>query len=249
MELTNSYFHTARSLSIRAETFSLYIRGFIGVKTLYVSGLGIHLSLHIFTLSPFPIDHLIPSSTMLLAAKMLRQAKDGLLPSWASRKDLLAKYVAWKTWWKREFVFWRRRQPCLARRARLKAFRSLNLMPPISLDLHNLSQEIEEIFRSSNFCPHQNLLIIELSSLQSESGNLKQLMVYVGVAWATALMRTSLPAEDNNFPFQPAIFWPSWSLILLKAFFFLWPIKDGRPRYLSCCLMTWAPKNYWFQLE
>ena len=121
MELTNSDFHTALSLSIRAETFSLYIRGFIGVKTLYVSGLGIHLSLHIFTLSPFPIDHLIPSSTTHLAAKMLCQAKDGLLPSWASRKDLPVKYLAWKTWWKREFVFWRRCQPCLARRARLKA--------------------------------------------------------------------------------------------------------------------------------
>ena len=168
MELTNSDFHT---------TFSIYIRGFIGVMILYVSGLGIPLSFHILTLSPFPIDHLIPSSTMLLATIILCQAKDGLLLSWASRKDLLAKYLAWKTWWKREFVFWRRRQPCLARRARLKAFKSLKPMPPASLDLHNLSQETQNIFCSSDFCPHQNLLIIELSSLHSELGNLKQLMV------------------------------------------------------------------------
>ena len=140
IELTNSDFHTALSLSIRVETFSLYIKGVIGVMILYVLGLGIHLSFHIFTLSPFLIDHLIPSSTMLLVAIMLCEANDGLLSSWASRKDLSAKSLAWKTWWKREFVFWRRHQPCLVRRAKLKAFKSLKPMLPVSLDLHNLSQ-------------------------------------------------------------------------------------------------------------
>ena len=41
-------------------------------------------------------------------------------------------------------------------------------MPPTFLGLHNLSQETQEIFRSSDFCPHQNLLTIELRALHNE---------------------------------------------------------------------------------
>ena len=66
--------------------------------------------------------------------------------------------------------------------------------------------------------PHQKLLIMEFNSIQSESRILKQLIVYVGMAWATALMRISLPAFDRNLPFYPAMCLPTWSFIRLKAF-------------------------------
>ena len=67
-------------------------------------------------------------------------------------------------------------------------------MPPSTFGLQSLSQEIQRIFLSLFFCPHQNLLTMDPRYLHSDSGNLKQLIVYVGVAWVTALMSVSLLA-------------------------------------------------------
>ena len=122
----------------------------------------------------------------------------------------------------------------------LKAFKSLKPILPFSFVVHIFFHDIHAIFLSFSFCPHQKLLIIEFSSLQSEFGSLKQLIVYVGVTWATALMSTSRPALDNNLPFHPAISLPTWSFIQLKAFLFPFLINGGSPRYFSWCWMIWA---------
>ena len=127
------------------------------------------------------------------------------------------------------------RHPCLARSARLKVLRSLNPMPPTDLGLHIFSQETHANFLSLYFCPHQKLFTIEFNSLHRESGRLKQPIVYVGVAWATTLIRISQPALDSNLPFQFAIFLPTWSFIRLKAFFFPCPTNGSKPKYFSCC--------------
>ena len=143
------------------------------------------------------------------------------------------KYFFLKTLWTKEFWFFWSLQPCLVSRAKLKAFKSLNPMPPLSFRIHNFFHEIHAIFLSLSFCPHKKLLIMEFSSLQCVFGSLKQLIVYVGITWATALISISLPAFDNNFLFQLAICRPTWSLIRLKAFHFPLLINGGSPRYFS----------------
>ena len=114
---------------------------------------------------------------------------------------------------------------------------------------HNFSQLNQAIFFSFAFCPHQKFLTMLVSSSHKASGNLKQLMVYVGIAWATALISTSLPALDSIFSFQPASFLRSFSLISLKVFLLFLPTNDGKPKYFSCYLITWAPNlcfiSYW----
>ena len=123
--------------------------------------------------------------------------------------------------------------PCLAKRAKLKALRSLNPIPHSAFDVHNFFHDTQAIFLSFSFCPHQKLPIKEFRSLHNESGSLNTLIVYVGVACATALIRTSRPALDNSLLFYPVIFLPTWSLIRLKAFFFPLPTSAGSPRYFS----------------
>ena len=134
--------------------------------------------------------------------------------------------------------------PCLAKSVKLKALRSLKPSIPSAFLWHIFSHEIQAIFRSFSFCPHQKFLTMEFSSLHKASGILKQLIVYVGVACAIALMSISLPAFESNLPFHPTILLPTWSFIRLKSFFFPLPTIGGNPRYFSCCLIIYAPNNF-----
>ena len=93
-------------------------------------------------------------------------------------------------------------------------------------------------FRSSLHYLHQKFLITLVISSQRELEILKQLIVYVGIAWATAFIRNSFPAVDNSFSFQPANLLASFVLTSLKVFFLFLPTEDGRPKYFSCCRIT-----------
>lgn len=166
-----------------------------------------------------------------------------MLPQFSFKEIGVLKVLGFEDPVKECFWLCNNRHPCFSSRAKLKAFKSLNPIPPFALGLHNLSHVIHGIFLSSFFCPHQNRLIMAPSSLHNESGSLKQLMEYVGMAWATAFISVSLPALDSNFPFQPTILFPTWSLILLKAFFFPLPTNEGSLRYCSCCPMIYAPNR------
>ena len=176
-------------------------------------GFGNHLSAYILILCPFPIFHRRPLSSTSLTATRLLHVYDGFLPSCASMKLLSRKYLAFKTLCARDPGFWMSRHPCFASSAKLNALRSLNPIPPSAFDLSIFSQAIHANFLSLSCCPHQKLLIKEFSSLQRESGILKQFIVYVGVAWATAFMRISRLTVVSNFPFQPAILRPTSSLM------------------------------------
>jgi len=76
-----------------------------------------------------------------------------------------------------------------------------------------------------------------INSSQSAFDNLKQLMVYVGITWATALINTSLPALENIFSFHPTNFLWSFSLILLKVFLFFSPPKKVTPNISHVVLL------------
>lgn len=180
-----------------------------GLIILKLFGVGIHLSRQISTVLPLPIHHLEPLSTTSLAAIMLCHTYKGFFPTWASINEQSAKYFALNTLWVREEGFWLSRHPCFARRAKLNAFKSLKPIPSSALGLHKLSHEVHANFHSLSFCPHQNWLTIELRSRQREFGSLKQLIVKVVVACATALIRISRPAFDRSLLFQPATFLPT----------------------------------------
>ena len=103
-------------------------------------------------------------------------------PTGASMNVHPAKYLPLKTQWVRESRFCLSRQPCFARSAILKAFKSLKSILPSDLGVQRLSQDAHAIFLSLSLCPHQNWLTKEFNSLHKESESLKQLMVYVVVA-------------------------------------------------------------------
>lgn len=64
-------------------------------------------------------------------------------------------------------------------------------------------------------------------------GRRKQLIVYVGTAWATAFIRTSFPPIKRIFSL-PESFLPTFSFNSAKTSFLDLPIIEGRPRYLEC---------------
>ena len=132
-------------------------------------------------------------------------------------------------------------QPCLARRAKLNCLSCLKPITPLHFGSHIFSQLSQAIFLASSFWPHQKFLIMLINSSQSAFDNLKHLMVYVGIAWATTLINTSLPALANIFSFHPTNFLRSFSLISLKVFLLFFPTKEGNPKYFSCCFITCAP--------
>ena len=59
----------------------------------------------------------------------------------------------------------------------------------------------------------------------------------------TAFMRILCSAWDNNFSFHPFSFSQILSLMRLKDFFFLWPARNGRPKYCSYLWMVEMPKK------
>lgn len=117
-------------------------------------------------------------------------------------------------------------------------------MPPLVFGSHILSHFIDAIFLSSLFSPHQKLRTMLVISSPRLVGNKKQLMVCAGMAWAIALISTSLPALDSNFSFPPDSLFAYCSFSYWKVFFFDLPTKDVRPRYFTCCLITSAPNSF-----
>ena len=126
---------------------------FLGLMGLKCVGVGIHLSSHILTLLPFPMFHRAPSTTISLATIMLLHAKEGWLPNSALRNVECSKYLALKTWWKSVFWFCRSRHPCFARKAKLKAFKSLNPIPHLSLACKVYPKKSTEAFSHPFFTP------------------------------------------------------------------------------------------------
>ena len=142
------------SLSISYSTLSISFVWLLGLTTLKVYGVGIHLSLQILTFFPFPTIQRDPLSITSLAASSLLHTYEGLRPRFASMKLLPTKHFASSILWVMEFGFCCICHPYLARSARLKALKSLNPMPPFDFGMCSFSHEIQAIFLSLSFCPH-----------------------------------------------------------------------------------------------
>ena len=78
---------------------------------------------------------------------------------------------------------------------------------------------------------------------QMEVGSLNRLKEYIGIAWATVLIRTSLPAFEIVFSFHPITLLVIFSCKSLKVLTFDLPVAIGSPRYLSHSVITLAPNS------
>ena len=107
---------------------------------------------------------------------------------------------------------------------------------------HRVSYLTQWTFLRSLFCPHQNLLIKLSIFMQRLTGILKQLIVYVGIAWTTVLINISLPAWNSSFSLHPWIFLQILTLILLKLAFLFLPTNYGSPKYFLYYFISWTPK-------
>lgn len=172
---------------------------------------------------------------------MLLQVYDGLLskPTWT--KSLLGKFLTLITQYTKEPRPDCSLHPCLANKVRFNCFSCLKSIPPQALGEHYFSQLIQPILRSSLHYPHQKFLIRLVILSQRDLGILKQLMVYVEMDCATTFIKTSFQALDSSFFFHPTSFLANFSFNSMKVFFLLHPTNDGRPKYFSCYLITYAP--------
>ena len=119
--LITSIFHHLVSMSMREETQGKSPKPSWGEITLWVDGVGNHLSSQIWIRRPLPTLHLVPLLITSRLLWMLRQAYEGLHPFLELRTSSKGKYFALKTRATRELGFVRILQPYLASMARLKA--------------------------------------------------------------------------------------------------------------------------------
>ena len=138
---------------------------------------GSHGVSHIFTESPHPILHCAPCLRTSLPWSILRHAYKPLGHSGASMKEHVGKNLLLNTLWKRDCIFCKRRQACLAKSASLKRAKFLKPIPPLAFGWQRESYFTQWILHLSPCCPHQNLRISLSISLHKPNGNLKQLIV------------------------------------------------------------------------
>lgn len=117
----------------------------------------------------------------------------------------------------------------LAKRARLKALKSLNPIYPTFFGLHIFSQLIHAIgFSFSRFCKKFRVAA-KIESIK-ESWSRYMNIWYTSIACNTALIRTSQSACDKNF-FPACHFFKYFNFNIPKNMFFDNPIMHGIPTY------------------
>ena len=209
--------------------------------TLKVEGVGSHLSSQRWILQPFPTlqrEPLLRTSRILW---ILCQAQEGLLPKLALSTSQQGKYFALRIQVANELGFVKILQACLSQKGKVESLQISKPQTSKRFWLTHLSPTNPGDFQLLVFCPHQKFLIILSRSSQRLFRSWKQLIVQVGMAWATSLMRVSFPPEESNFPFQPANFKPTLSLISAKTCFLDLLMMEGRPRQLVCLKSCMGP--------
>lgn len=118
---------------------------------------GIHLSLRVLMDSPLPIFQKRPSSRMSLLQRIDLQIYEGLEPGEAFMISEFLKYLAFITLESRRSGLLMILQACLARRALLKATRSLKPISPIFWGLECVSRISNEFFCPLHYHPTRSL--------------------------------------------------------------------------------------------
>lgn len=134
---------------------------------------GIHLSLQISTLFPFPIFQNIPSNSVSLAQSNNLHTYEGLVPRLAAIMSTCLKYLALNNYAVREFGFFIILQTCLVSRALLKIVRSLKPNPLLFLGIVRSVHFFQCSLPFFAFLPHKKLVHIDSISLLMVVGILK----------------------------------------------------------------------------
>ena len=145
----------------------------------------------------------------------------------------------------KEWGFVRILRACLARRARLKAWRFRNPKPPRDFGLHIFFQPIQEIFGSWFFCPNPKIPHHSFKLITKAFWKLKVTHCVGGDSLGHCLDKNFLPPPPPKRAtslFQPTNFKPTLSLISAKTYFLDLPMMEGRPRYLLCLESYMGPK-------
>lgn len=121
----------------------------------------------------------------------------------------------------------------------------LNLILPSLLPTASFSQITQCNFLSPSLELYQNLDIILSISLHTPSGNLKQLIMYEGIDWATTLVSTFFLALDKTPSFHPFSFFHTWWITKEKTSFLDLQKITRRPKYLKWVWTIFTPILLW----
>lgn len=131
--LIRSLFQLPPSSEISSLTVAVLASTFGGDWTVYVVGVGSHLSSQILIFSQFLTLHLSPNISVFLAEIMLFQIKELWPFTVASRKFPFLQYFSFSIVATKVWGCVTSPHSCLANKALLKHSRSQNPMPPMNL--------------------------------------------------------------------------------------------------------------------
>lgn len=157
-------------------------------------------------------------------------------PLLASMKDVVGKYRAFENGNQKDSGSLIIRRHCLARKAKLKSWKSLKPKPPSHFGRPSLFQPTQWILRSSSFWRHQNWASIESRSLQMEAGNLSRDCLshrYSKYSFSSRGEKVLLPALELS---------KTLLLTYASAWRFDLPQLDGISRYWPGSLTCHIPR-------
>ena len=147
------WFHYLASPSISISTLASAKDSIIGDSTRGACCRGSQKFCQMPNVFPFLILHLQPLDSTSLPFKMLVHAYNPPLDFLACIIGQLGKNWALKTLWNKESWFFKSRHACLAKSESLNKAKSLNPIPPSSLDFVNSSHSTNEFSFSPHFVP------------------------------------------------------------------------------------------------
>ena len=162
---------------------------------------------------------------------MLFQKREALLGEWWASQLSKILYFALKTLIQRQSFPKRIHQPSLERSAWLKSHNFLNPKPPSLCGEQREGQDIGVQYEPAfDLGLHQNLRTDASNWSQKPLGNRIADIEYVGMAWATDLIKVALPDQDRFLLFHPLSLLSNLSLTYLKSWDLLFDKKRGTPK-------------------
>ena len=140
------------------------------------------------------------------------QAWKGDEPNSASTNSLIGNLAAFSTLALRELGSYTMHHTWCASKARLNSSMFLKSSASEPFDIDISSQATQKVFLFPSLLPHQKSHRRLSICLHRPLGSLKHDIEYIGVAWVTALINTSLPPAERHCSIHPCTFCHTLSL-------------------------------------
>ena len=181
--------------------------------------------------SPLPTKRQAAFAIRYFMPIMLLQKGEALLGEWWASQLSRILYFSLKTLIQRQSFSDRIHQPSLGRRAWLKSQNFLNPKPPSFCGQQREDQDIRVQYEPAfDLGLHQNLCTDASNWSQRPFGNKIADIEYVGMAWATDLIKVALLDQDIFLLFHPLSLLSNLSLTNMKSWDLLFDKKRGTPR-------------------